>query len=73
MTPDCDVTTFETWRLKAEEDFTAASILARHGGPAATICFLCRQAFEVRPEEAAGDLTAAMHLGGSMRARSSAL
>jgi len=22
MTPDYDVTTFETWRLKAEEDFT---------------------------------------------------
>jgi hypothetical protein len=20
MTPDCDVTTFETWRLKAEND-----------------------------------------------------
>jgi hypothetical protein len=27
MTPDYDVTTFETWRLKAEEDFTAVSIL----------------------------------------------
>jgi HEPN domain-containing protein len=40
MTPDYDVTTFETWRLKAEEDFSAASILAEHGGPAATICFL---------------------------------
>ena len=24
MTPDYDVTTFETWRLKADEDFTAA-------------------------------------------------
>jgi hypothetical protein len=23
MTPDYDVTTFETWRLKAEEDFRA--------------------------------------------------
>lgn len=46
MTPDCDVTTFETWRLKAEEDFTAASILAEHGGPAATICFLCQQVAE---------------------------
>jgi HEPN domain-containing protein len=46
MTPDYDVTTFETWRLKAEEDFTAASILAGHGGPAATICFLCRQVAE---------------------------
>ena len=34
MTPDCDVATFETWRLKAEEDFSAASILAEHGGPA---------------------------------------
>jgi len=40
------VTTFETWRLKAEEDFTAASILAEHGGPAATICFLCQQVAE---------------------------
>jgi len=39
MTPDYDVTTFETWRLKAEEDFTAASILAEHGGPAATSVF----------------------------------
>ena len=46
MTPDYDVTTFETWRLKAEEDFTAASILAEHGGPAATICFLCQQVTE---------------------------
>ena len=46
MTPDYDVTTFDTWRLKAEEDFTAASILAEHGGPAATICFLCQQAAE---------------------------
>jgi len=46
MTPDYDVTTFETWRLKAEEDFTAASILAEHGGPAATICFLCQQVAE---------------------------
>lgn len=46
MTPDYDVTTFETWRLKAEEDFAAASILAEHGGPAATICFLCQQAAE---------------------------
>src|ERR1019366_6966231 len=46
MTPDCDVATFETWRLKAEEDFSAASILAEHGGPAATICFLCQQVAE---------------------------
>jgi HEPN domain-containing protein len=46
MTPDYDVTTFETWRLKTEEDFTAASILAEHGGPAATICFLCQQVAE---------------------------
>jgi HEPN domain-containing protein len=46
MTPDRDVTTYETWRLKAEEDFTAASILAGHGGPAATICFLCQQVAE---------------------------
>jgi HEPN domain-containing protein len=46
MTPDCDATTFGTWRLKAEEDFTAASILAEHGGPAATICFLCQQVAE---------------------------
>ena len=46
MIPDCDVTTFETWRLKAEEDFTAASILAEHDGPAATICFLCQQVAE---------------------------
>ena len=46
MTPDYDVTTFETWRLKAEEDFTAASILVEHGGPAATICFLCQQVAE---------------------------
>ena len=46
MTPDYYVTTFETWRLKAEEDFTAASILAEHGGPAATICFLCQQVAE---------------------------
>jgi HEPN domain-containing protein len=46
MTPDHDATTFETWRLKAEEDFTAASILAEHGGPAATICFLCQQTAE---------------------------
>ena len=46
MTPDYDVGTFETWRLKAEEDFTAASILAEHGGPAATICFLCQQVAE---------------------------
>ena len=46
MTPDYDVTTFETWRLKAEEDFSAASILAEHGGPAATICFLCQQVAE---------------------------
>jgi len=28
MTPDYDAITFETWRLKGEEDFTAASILA---------------------------------------------
>jgi alkylation response protein AidB-like acyl-CoA dehydrogenase len=41
MTPDDDVKTFETWRLKAEEDFLAASIPAEHGGPAATVCFLC--------------------------------
>jgi len=46
MTPDYDVTTFETWRLKAEEDLTAASILTEHGGPAATICFLCQQVAE---------------------------
>ena len=46
MTPDYDVTTFETWRLKAEEDFSAALILAEHGGPAATICFLCQQVAE---------------------------
>ena len=46
MTPDDDLTTFETWRLKAEEDWTAASILAEHGGPAATICFLCEQVAE---------------------------
>ena len=46
MTPDFDVTTFETWRLKAEEDFNAASILAEHGGPPATICFLCQQVAE---------------------------
>jgi HEPN domain-containing protein len=46
MTPDYDEATFETWRLKAEEDFTAASILAEHGGPAATICFLCQQVAE---------------------------
>jgi HEPN domain-containing protein len=46
MTPDYDVTTFETWRLKAEQDYAAASILAEHGGPAATICFLCQQAAE---------------------------
>jgi HEPN domain-containing protein len=46
MTPDDDVKTFETWRLKAEEDFTAASILAEHGGPAATVCFLCQQVAE---------------------------
>jgi hypothetical protein len=35
MMPDYDVTTFETWRPKAEDDFTAASILAEHDGPAA--------------------------------------
>jgi hypothetical protein len=29
MTPDCEAITRETWPLKAEEDFTAASILAR--------------------------------------------
>lgn len=46
MTPDYDATTFETWRLKAEEDFRAASILAEHGGPAATICFLCQEVAE---------------------------
>jgi HEPN domain-containing protein len=46
MMPDYDVTTFETWRLKAEEDFSAALILAEHGGPAATICFLCQQVAE---------------------------
>jgi len=46
MTPDYDVATFETWRRKAEEDFAAASILAEHGGPAATICFLCQQTAE---------------------------
>ena len=46
MTPDYDVATFKTWRLKAEEDFAAASILAEHGGPAATICFLCQQVAE---------------------------
>jgi HEPN domain-containing protein len=46
MMPDYDVSTFRTWRLKAEEDFTAASILAEHGGPAATICFLCQQVAE---------------------------
>jgi HEPN domain-containing protein len=46
MTPDYYVSTYETWRLKAEEDFTAASILAEHGGPAATICFLCQQVAE---------------------------
>ena len=44
MTPDDDVKTFETWRLKAEE--VAASILAEHGGPAATVCFLCQQVAE---------------------------
>jgi hypothetical protein len=31
MIPDCDVTTFEAWRLKADEDFAAASILAGRG------------------------------------------
>jgi len=46
MTPDYDVTTFETWRVKAEEDYTAASILAEHRGPAATICFFSEQAAE---------------------------
>ena len=46
MTPDYDVATFKTWRLKAEEDFAAASILAEHGGPPATICFLCQQVAE---------------------------
>jgi HEPN domain-containing protein len=46
MTPAYDVATFETWRLKAEEDSAAASILAEHGGPAATICFLCQQVAE---------------------------
>jgi HEPN domain-containing protein len=46
MTPDYDVRTFWTWRLKAEEDFAAASILADHGGPSATICFLCQQVAE---------------------------
>jgi HEPN domain-containing protein len=46
MTPDYDETTFGAWRLKAEEDFTAATILADHGGPPATICFLCQQVAE---------------------------
>jgi hypothetical protein len=40
MTPDYDVTTFETRRLKAEEDFTAASILAEHGGSGGHHLFL---------------------------------
>jgi HEPN domain-containing protein len=44
MTPDDDVKTFETWRLKAEE--VAALILAEHGGRAATVCFLCQQVAE---------------------------
>ena len=46
MTPDYDVVTFETWRQKADEDFSAASILAEHRGPAATRCFPCRQVAE---------------------------
>jgi HEPN domain-containing protein len=46
MMPDYDETTFETWRLKAEEDLTAAAILAENAGPAATICFLCQQVAE---------------------------
>ena len=46
MTPDYDVVTFETWRQKADEDFSAASILAEHRGPAATRCFPCQQVAE---------------------------
>jgi HEPN domain-containing protein len=46
MTPDDDGTTFETWRLKARRNFIAASFLAEHGGPAATICFVCQQVSE---------------------------
>ena len=41
-----DFATFDAWHLKAEEDFTAASILTDHHGPAATICFLCQQTAE---------------------------
>jgi hypothetical protein len=47
MSPDTDAPAFEAWRLKAEEDFAAASILADHGGPPATICFL--SVFPARP------------------------
>jgi HEPN domain-containing protein len=46
MMPDGDVEAFEAWRLKAEEDFAAASIPAEHGGPGSTICFLCQQVSE---------------------------
>jgi HEPN domain-containing protein len=46
MTPDNDVAAFEAWRLKAEEDWASALILAEHGGPAATICFLSQQVAE---------------------------
>jgi len=44
--PEHDGVTFETWRQKADDDFSAATILSEHSGPAATICFLCQQAAE---------------------------
>ena len=37
---------FTAWEQKAEEDHAAAAILIQHGGPPATICFLCQQIAE---------------------------
>lgn len=42
----CDPAAFEAWRHKAEEDFVSAQVFSAHGGPAATICFLCHQMAE---------------------------
>jgi HEPN domain-containing protein len=46
MTPHGDSVAFEAWRRKAEEDFAAAGLLVEHGGPPATVCFLCQQVAE---------------------------
>jgi HEPN domain-containing protein len=46
MKPNGDTVTFDLWRLKGDEDFASAMILSAHGGPSATICFLCQQMAE---------------------------